>query len=265
MIVLKRVVDDDLIIDSSSLFDNLRQSLTFEHVGKGRDIAIAVDAPSANAIPIVRTTTVYQESAQMFPDCIHRIVESLRRASGSDSAQSPSVSALNFNNAMIELYSCEYRKMGFHCDQMLDLQANSFIAIFSLYSGPDVPLRKLVVQRKLNDSADAAQSLRDVEEIVLEHNSAVLFSLDTNRRMLHKIVLANSNAAADNDALWMGVTLRLSKTFVDPLAPQVRLADETERREFLRLRAQENREIDFQYPATVDFTISPSDLLPLAP
>ena len=43
-----------------------------------------------------------------------------------------------------------------------------------------------------------------------------------------------------------------------------RLADEPERKAFYMLRGKENRETDFRYPM-LDYTISPSDLLPPVP
>ena len=50
---------------------------------------------------------------------------------------------------MIEIYDSKYCKMGFHTDQSLDLQENSYIGIFSCYNDPTTKdLRKLKVKNK---------------------------------------------------------------------------------------------------------------------
>ena len=60
---------------------------------------------------------------------------------------------------------------------------------------------------------------------------------------------------------WLGLTLRLSKTFVHPTAPSVHLASSEERREFVRLKRLENAtDGPFAYP-DLAFTLSASDLV----
>jgi hypothetical protein len=233
-------------------FERLQEGLIFEAVGKGRSIAILVDA-TANAAPVVRTTTIYEQPAQMFTEPIRELISRIRQAiAQSDSAQRQ----FTFNNAMCEVYTCDYRKMGFHCDQATDLEPGSAIAIFSVYDSVDSARRKLVVEDKATGVT--------VEEIVLEHGRVVWFDLEANGRLRHKIVLVDNNHSRHGTGRWFGITLRQSKLFVDHRNLRLRLATDAERVAFLRLRAEENRTVgEFAYPVDLNFTISPSDLLPV--
>lgn len=47
-------------------------------------------------------------------------------------------------------------------------------------------------------------------KISMIHNSIIIFSTKTNKHHKHKIILDNMS----DDSEWMGVTFRLSKTFV---------------------------------------------------
>ena len=124
------------------------------------------------------------------------------------------------------------------------------------------PPRKLLVELK--------ESGRDNIEIPLAHNSVVLFDLDTNRRLKHKIVLDTSIQTPENQ--WLGITFRTSKTFVrfrDEYAyflddARLTLANDEQRREFYNLRRRENNETDFTYPR-IAYTISESDMMPPEP
>lgn len=150
--------------------------------------------------------------------------------------------------------------MGAHSDQALDLEAESYIALFSCYKHPELatPPRTLVVMSK-DDSSPTF-------EIPLTHNSMVVFSLDTNRRFKHKIVLDLSGRVPENE--WLGITYRSSKTFVQFRDEQaflengtrLTLANGDQTRQFYKLSGQENRETDFTYPA-LPFSISESDML----
>ncbi len=154
--------------------------------------------------------------------------------------------------------------MGSHSDQALDLADDSFIAIFSCYKHPDLanPPRKLLVELK--------ESGGDRHAIPLTHNSVVVFSVDTNQRLKHKIVLDTSSQTPENQ--WLGITFRTSKTFVrfrDESAyflddAILTLANDQQRREFYHLRHRENNEPDFTYPR-ITYTISESDILPPEP
>ncbi|WP_346112028.1 alpha-ketoglutarate-dependent dioxygenase AlkB [Nonomuraea maheshkhaliensis] len=202
-------------------------------------------------VPLVRTTTRYGAPAQRFRPVHERLAQRIQECARS---------AAGLNNALIELYTNAYTTMGSHSDQALDLADESFIAVFSCYEHPEAnPPRKLIVEPK--DSGG------DVVEIPLTHNSAVVFSVATNRRHKHKIILDKPAQPAENR--WLGVTFRTSKTFVRyrdgqahlPDGTRLTSADEEQRREFYQLRRRENQETDFTYP-TLTYTVGESDLMP---
>lgn len=235
---------------AADLFSRLEAELlgALEPVGKGRAVANLVDA-TAEATPVVRTTAVYSQPAVCFTHTIRELTERVRalvEAKTGDSAPVPP-----FNNVMVEVYTTEYRKMGFHSDQAQDLADGSWIAILSVYDTPTAALRKLVIEDKANSGAS--------KEIVMTHNSVLFFSLATNATLRHKIVLADNSQPGSGR--WMGLTMRTSKLWITPASAQLRLATDAERAEFLRLRATENRTVGmFDWPPLA-FTISPSDLL----
>lgn len=267
----KFIIDRPVI----SFFRQLEESATVEPLGKGRSGAIFVKpaADDENAIPIVRTTTGYQCAAQRMTELHEQIIIDLKKVSA--------IEHLTFNNAMFELYTSSYRKMRYHCDQALDLEPKSYIAIFSCYnSTPSLAeTRTLLIKDKLTNN---------VREIKMENNSIVLFSVETNQKFLHKIILSGSDgnnehghdkssgSSKKEECKWIGLTFRLSKTIVKHLVNksgqetrcrigdrEFYLANEQQRIDFLRLRSQENEFVDFEYPP-IDYTISPSDLLPLS-
>lgn len=231
----------------NNLFDELAASTAFEDITKGRKGAILTDGSDANSIPIVRTTTAYIKPAQPFLPIHHHIIKSIQ-------AKCNQVTSLN--NAMIETYDSQYCNMGFHSDQALDLADNSFICIFSCYDNPDTKsIRKL----KVRDKATG-----ECSEMVLDHNSVVIFSTETNKKFVHKIVLETQK----DKCRWLGITFRLSKTFlrfVDEVprfvsnGQPLKLATEEEQREFRRYKGAENSELDFVYPANIYYTLSVSD------
>ncbi|WP_238005310.1 alpha-ketoglutarate-dependent dioxygenase AlkB [Dactylosporangium sp. AC04546] len=202
----------------------------------------------------MRTTTRYSTPAQRF-----RVVHEWLAQQIENLAALPE----GFNNALVESYTNAYTTMGSHSDQALDLVDDSFIAVFSCYRHPEVnPPRKLIVEPK--------ESGGEAFEIPLTHNSVVVFSVETNRRFRHKIVLDTSAQTAENQ--WLGVTFRTSKTLVrfrdgHPYLPggeRLTLADDDQRREFYQLRRRENNEVDFTYPQ-MTYTVSESDLMPPEP
>lgn len=238
-----------------NIFNKLLASVPWEDVGKGRQGTVLVNPDEVRGIPIVRTTTEYSAPAQCFQSVHERLAQQIQ-----ESASTP----LGFNNALIENYTDAYATMGFHSDQAQDLEEGSSIAVFSCYKNPDAPtpLRKLVIESKDPDGGTM--------EIPLAHNSVVVFSLDTNRRFRHKIVLNRSTGASENQ--WLGVTFRTSQTFVQMHDRQAHLedgtpltmADEDQSRDFFKLRSCENKEADFTYPR-LTYTISKSDcMLPAA-
>ncbi|MBA4192277.1 MAG: hypothetical protein C0467_30270 [Planctomycetaceae bacterium] len=238
-----------------NLFEELLVSVRFEDVGKGRQGAVLIKIDESGSIPLVRTTTRYRAPAQHFRSVHERLAQQIQ--------QSASLS-VGFNNALIENYTNAYTTMGSHSDHALDLADESFIAVFSCYEHPERanPSRKLLVESK--------ESGGDKIEIPLTHNSVVVFSVATNRRLKHKIVLDTSTRTPDNQ--WLGITFRMSKTFVrfrDESASfldgaSLTLASDEQRREFYHLRGRENKETDFTYPR-ITYTLSENDMMPPEP
>ncbi len=205
----------------------------------------------AGGVPLVRTTTRYSSPTQRFQAVHERLAQQI---------QERAALPVGFNNALIEIYTNAYTTMGSHSDQALDLANESFIAVFSCYQHPESsPPRKLIFESK----GSGAEKF----EIPLTHNSIVAFSVDSNRRLRHKIVLDTPGRTADNQ--WLGVTFRTSKTFVRfrdghvylPQGARLISADDEQRHEFYRLRRRENNETDFIYPQ-LTYTVSESDLMP---
>lgn len=233
------------------VFAALSASARLEGLGKGRQGAVLVMTDDPQKVPIVRTTTAYTLPAQRF----RPIHATLARQIGERASLS-----VAFNNALLEIYTRAYATMGAHSDQALDLDDAGEIALFSCYEHPEsAPSRRLMVESKEAGGPSFV--------IPLLHGQVVVFSAETNRMFRHRIVLDPAAGEADNS--WLGLTFRTSKTWVHVGDGQARLADGTpltladdeERREFLRLRRRENRETEFVYPR-VTCTLSPSDLWP---
>ncbi|MFE6747359.1 hypothetical protein ACFVGM_16005 [Kitasatospora purpeofusca] len=240
----------DLPTDGN-LFAELSASARLEDTGKGRQGAVLTRIDGTGGVPLVRTTTRYGGPAQRFRAVHERLARRIQERAGL---------AVGFNNALVETYTNAYTTMGSHSDQALDLADDSFIAVFSCYRHPEAePPRKLIVEPKgLSDEAF---------EVPLLHHGAVVFSVESNRRLRHRIVLDAPARTADNQ--WLGVTFRASRTLLrfrdgQPYLPQgepLVVADEEQRQEFFRLRRRENREVDFVQPLLA-YTISEGDLLP---
>lgn len=239
--------------EAQTSFEELRASIRFEDVANGRKGAVLLAPVEQLGVPIVRTTTRYVEPAQCYGALHRHIAEQIK-----------TVAALehSLNNALAELYSNTYAKMGFHCDQAIDLEPCSNIAILSRYRYPD---RGDSVRRLVVESKSGGQRF----DIQLHHNTVVVFSLATNQQFRHKIVLDRSRNPLENE--WLGLTFRTSNTFVHygdtarfSDGQPMTLANETEEQDFFQLRARENRESHFVYPR-LTYTISPSDLEPPIP
>ncbi|MFC5184985.1 alpha-ketoglutarate-dependent dioxygenase AlkB [Actinomadura harenae] len=233
------------------LFAELSASARLEDVGKGRLGATLAKVDEVDGVPLVRTTTRYGNPMQRFRAVHERLAQQIQERAGLSGG---------FNNALIEIYTNAYRTMGGHSDQALDLADGSFIAVFSCYQHSEVSApRKLIFESKGSGG--------EKFEIPLAHNSVVTFSVDTNRRIRHKIVLDAPVQAADSQ--WLGVTFRTSKTLVRfrdghaylPQGGRLALANDEQTREFYQLRRRENKETDFVYPP-LTYTISESDLMP---
>ena len=241
-----------------NIFEQLSKSVEFEDICKGRIGTNIVLIDKHNRIPIVRTTTKYTKPAHNFTKLHSDLVNRIKQITG--------ISFLN--NAMIEIYDHNYKTMGYHCDQAQDLDPDSYIVIYSCYNNPDTKdLRKLKIKHKENKDESF--------EIIMDHNSVLYFSVSTNSLYLHKIVLEMEKGRReefDIDTKWLGITLRVSKTyikFIDNMAyfnnnKQLRLLNDSEDKEkmkkYYKLRGMENRNIIFEYP-DLDYTISSSDLM----
>ncbi len=249
-----------IIQSKDNRFEELFKATNLEDVTKGRKGAIIADISNKdNVIPLVRTTTGYSSGVQKFSKIHYQIIDDIRKASG--------YSKLEFNNAMVEVYNSDYCKMGYHTDQALDLVEDSYICLFSCYDsmhdGGDS--RKLKIKEKASGKCS---------EIVLDHNSAVLFSVQTNGKHVHKIVLDDhkSSSSSRSSSQWLGITFRLSKTFIkfidgkavlDHTNTVLQLATEKERREFLKHKSLENStEGYYKYPE-IAYTVSSSDMMPI--
>lgn len=235
-------------------YNSLFSSVAWEDVAEGRKGAVMIKPNASGKVPVVRTTTKYKTPAQTFSSAIRWLAHHIE-----ESASLP----FDLNNALMEHYTSEYGKMRLHSDQALDLKWGSHVAVYTCYKYPHLPPnRKIVIEPK-----QGGESF----EIILRHNHVVVFSLDTNKRFRHKIVLTEPQHKVNGNE-WIGVTFRTSKTFVE-YSPdgQALLSDGQmlkvaregpETKEFYMLRGKENRETDFSYPRGLAVTISNSDLMP---
>jgi hypothetical protein len=235
----------------TNLFEELSNSIEFENITKGRIGTNLVDYKN-NLVPIVRTTTNYNKPAQRFLSIHYDIIENIKKTS--------KIEGLELNNALIEIYDSQYRNMKFHSDQALDLAENSYICIFSCYDNPVSDIRKLKIKEKTTEKCS---------EILMEHNSVIIFSTETNNKYVHKIVLETNKSQNK----WLGITFRLSKTFVQfingisyfyPNNKMLRIANKDESNKFRQHKCVENLKlgIGYKYPE-IDYTISISDTLPI--
>lgn len=251
--IAERVLSSALPAEED-LFAELSASAFLEDAGKGRRGAVLTRVDATGGVPLVRTTTRYSTPAQRFRPVHERLAQRIQERAGLPTG---------FNNALFESYTNAYRTMGAHSDQALDLADESSIAVFSCYRNPESgPLRKLVIASKDTEG--------ETFEIPLTHNSVVTFSVASNRRLKHKIVLDAPGHGQAEENEWLGLTFRTSKTPVRfredghawlPQGARLTLADDEQRSEFYRLRRRENQETDFAYPR-LTYTISESDLMP---
>lgn len=236
------------IIDNQ---DNVFQNIKFEDIIPGRKGANLVNA-SDNLIPIVRTTTKYSNPNQIFSEEHYCLMDAIRKQTMMDNINP------EFNNALVEIYDNQYNKMGYHSDQALDLDPDSYICIYSIYSNPETKfLRKLKIKNKVTN---------EKINITMENNSIILFSVKCNSEHMHKIILENpSNESKD---LWLGFTLRKSKTYIYFLNEipyfcsnkrKLFLATSEQQTEFYKLRKLENLQVNYIWEE-LDYTISPSDI-----
>ena len=230
-------------------FDQLSDSINFEDIINGRKGANLVDYFDG-LIPIIRTTTNYIQPNQKFQQIHYEIIKMIKVIS--------KIEDLDFNNAMVEIYDSQYRTMKFHSDQALDLADDSYICIFSCYNECDNNnIRKLKTKNKTTN---------ECLDITMDHNSVIIFSTETNKNHVHKIVLETKS-----NNKWLGITFRLSKTFIKfidqvsyfhPTDKILRMANDEEKKEFRKSKGIENIKIGYDYPDW-DYTLSISDLIPI--
>lgn len=246
----------------TNLFGELFSATNLEPVAKGR-LGNHLVKMDDRGIPIVRTTTKYSIPAQNFVAIHHALVERINDTiSGNKMGDIP---PLHFNNALVEVYDATYTKMNYHSDQSLDLDHDSYIGLFSCYEKPeeltDQHIRKLKIRDKVSE---------EEFEYALTHHSVVLFSLATNTKFLHKIVLdavPNSKSQIPGNK-WLGITFRTSKTYIQfednvPLfsnGKRLELADKEQETTFYKLRGEENRNLNFVYPE-LTYTVNVADTM----
>lgn len=251
-------------------YDNLIKDINFESITKGRESGnLYYPINKLNYIPLVRTTTIYSIPIQKFNLTHLKLINQIKTQSKSELG----LELGSLNNGLVEIYTNEYKTMGFHSDQALDIEPNSHICIFSHYSNPSTSsIRYLEIQNKITG---------EYKSIPLTHNSVIIFDTETNKSNLHKIILKNypkpcsnskTNFFSNNDK-WFGLTLRTSKTLIEfinnkpystnnysNIPVELTLATEEEKKEFYKLRSEENKSINYTYPQ-INYTISPSDLI----
>ena len=245
-----------------TLFASLSNSVVFEDVGKGRKGNHLVKI-SDKGIPLVRTTTKYTIPAHDFSN-IHNDIAAHIENTVKNSDTIPFVNTA-FNNALIEIYNSEYTKMKYHSDQCLDIALNSFIALFSCYEKPDEVSKHVLRKLKVRDKTTFKEF-----EFLLENNSVVFFSVATNSKFQHKIVLEPVHGKKEiiPDNRWLGITFRTSKTLIHfkegkPYFSDgtlLELGNEVQRKNFYITRGEENRSMNFEYP-TMKYTLSEADLM----
>jgi hypothetical protein len=234
-----------------TIFTELYYSIELEDIMKGRKGANLVDFKDGY-YSLVRTTTQYTHHSQLFPsvynDLISEIIKEIKLKTN--------IKNIKFNNALVELYDTNYKTMKFHTDQTLDIADNSYICIYSCYPKYNKNLRSLIIRNKKTGL---------VNEIILKNNSCILFSTDVNAQYQHKIIYSSN---VSNDDKWLGITFRLSKTFISfnnevpyfKSGQLIKLANDIDKIDFIKHKTQENKNIGYKYP-NIDYTLSIGDLL----
>jgi hypothetical protein len=246
----------------NNVFQALSESVDFVSTGKGRLGNHLVDRTD-KGVPIVRTTTRYDVPAHTFSSIHHNLVDEIKNEI--ERSDSDHLKSVHFNNALIEIYERNYTKMKYHSDQCMDIEENSYFGLYSCYERPeeltDQSTRKLKVKNRETDEEN---------EILLTHNSVILFSFSTNSKFSHKIVLevVRNKKRLEFDNRWLGVTFRQSKSLIQfknniPCFTDgeiLKMANEEEQREFYKLRGQENNNVGFKYPK-LHYTLSLADIM----
>lgn len=253
------------------IYDKLVNEINWEFITNGRVGAnLYLKSSFENeTFPLVRTTTSYSKPMSKFNTVHLELINKIK----TQAKTQLDLDLGELNNGLAEIYFPEYKTMGLHSDQSLDLLNSSWICIYTHYSNPlSKSLRNLEITNKIDGKKTSIQ---------LQHNSVVMFDLATNQSNLHKIILnqtKNSNKNNSANTNWFGLTLRTSKTKIkfDTKSPtetiplifnptsnkyiELKLAISEEKKEFYKLRSKENALTKFEYPF-IEYTISPSDLI----
>ncbi len=252
-------------LDTEFYFNDLLQDIKLEPITQGRNGAILC-YKIESIVPIVRSTTKYKYQNQTLNknhEKLKSIIENYTK--------------VPLNNAMIEVYTDKYTTMNYHSDQNLDLEKDSYICLYSCYNNTKpTKYRTLMIKNK---------ETNEEYSIEMEPNTVIIFSIDTNSKWLHKIVLENQNQHQHKDQhkdqhqdqnqnMWLGITFRTSKTLVKFIegVPYIRnsigeynvltLATKDQEKEYYKLRSVENKSKDFyNWPENINYTISPSDIV----
>lgn len=251
MIQNKIVFEKKILKINENMFNKISNNYIFENITNGRLGTTIVDINGLNTqidknniYPIVRTTTIYNKPFQTFNNDIYNIIKLIKQEYD-----------ISLNNALLEIYDNNYRKMKYHSDQLLDIKEDSYICIYSCYNKnvSDENKRKLITKNKKTN---------EINEIILDNNSIVIFDTNTNKEYLHKIIL-NGN---DNDIKWLGLTFRLSDTFIKHIDNKPYFVKNglelvyNNNRDFYKMRNEENKNINYKYP-DINYSISPAELM----
>ncbi len=235
---------------SSVSYDDIYNEIIWDPATRGACVEQSILVqPENDQVPIVRST--YAPKYQIIPPHCKSILKAAQIVLEQNQSH------VVFNNVLAECYQAEKRRMAFHTDQALDLKDDTFICLYSIYNDESEPnLRKLVVRNK---------TTQVVEEIALLHKSIVVFSTNTNRHFLHKIVSPNERPTSSE---WIGLTFRCSKTSIIELNGRLwtsdgnplDIASDEQLKEFYANKKQENKQINFQWPNTPYVVNSPFPL-----
>lgn len=252
-----------------TIFEELSACTQLEAVGRGR-FAAKIFNSDDNKIPLVRTTSSYEQPSQRMTPLHLRIIDQINKQLN----VSP---PLVLNNALVEIYRGTYDTMKFHSDQALDLQEDSSIVIFTCTNNPEskTPPRLHVRDKahpvgpiiKIGWGHSYVDNLFEEKVFPFNHCAAIVFSTQTNASHIHTIY----QKCTENEQ-WLYITFRTARTFIEfkehiPyfvncwLAPdRLHLADKSERQQFYQNKSNENNRTAFN-PASVKikFTVSKGD------
>lgn len=229
----------DIDFTDTNTFPLFASACKVQDMHSGRSGGIIVLPSASGAIPIVRTTMKCVIQSQLFQPIHMELVGKFGK---------------QFNNGMVEIYTDVSKSMAFHTDCAIDLQPESYIALYTSYENHEERhLRELHIKNKATG---------DIYMIPLRHNMVVMFSTEVNRQHLHKITLPHAKSSR-----WLGITFRQSKTFVlykpfphfIDLSP-LTFASPEEHTEFYAIKSKENSTIEVSYPY-ITYSLSVGDFL----